>query len=251
MTQTTRSPVSVGRFDIFNSIDSLKSDGYGLVSSLEMTALLNRFVGPQWAWGTFRESWNNLGVDTFMADSGTYRRRSYSTFDARAQHDRLERTEPRPHFQSTNYNRLNGGIDRVFMQTPSEVTDMPMMRIILEGFRFICEAQSGPRKWHCQVHQFRITATAAQNGFPTPEGLHRDGVDWVLIMLIARNNISGGKTTILGQDGRETELTMMRPMSALLLNDNRVQHAVSSISPIDPAKPSYRDTLVVTLTGLD
>ena len=33
-------------------------------------------------------------------------------------------------------------------------------------------------------------------GQPTPEGMHRDGVDWVLVLMVRRENIKSGETTI-------------------------------------------------------
>ncbi|MEJ0044812.1 MAG: 2OG-Fe dioxygenase family protein [Rhodospirillales bacterium] len=31
-------------------------------------------------WARFSDSWNDLGVDTYMADGGRYRRRRYAAF---------------------------------------------------------------------------------------------------------------------------------------------------------------------------
>jgi hypothetical protein len=33
-------------------------------------------------------------------------------------------------------------------------------------------------------------------GQPTPEGVHRDGVDYVLVLMVRRTNIAQGTTTI-------------------------------------------------------
>ena len=34
--------------------------------------------------------------------------------------------------------------------------------------------------WYVDVHQYRIEALGEDVGKPTPEGIHRDGADWVL-----------------------------------------------------------------------
>jgi hypothetical protein len=52
-----------------------------------------------------------------------------------------------------------------------------------------------------ELHQFRIEAGDGEAGLPTPEGAHRDGVDWVIVMLIDRVNVASGVTDIFANDG--------------------------------------------------
>jgi len=85
-------------------------------------------------------------------------------------------------------------------------------------------------------------------GLPTPEGVHRDGVDYVLVLLIARHNIVSGTTTI--HDGERRllgEFTLTTPFDAALVHDARVYHGVTAVEPLDPTAAAYRDVLVVTL----
>jgi hypothetical protein len=98
-----------------------------------------------------------------------------------------------------------------------------------------------------ECHQFRIEARAGEDGKPTPEGLHRDGVDWVLVMLVARENIAEGVTSI-HDNTRELlgRFTLTAPLDAAFVDDSRVYHGVTPVVPIDPARPAYRDVLVVT-----
>lgn len=252
--ETSVSTVAHAETEASAVIRSLKASGYAAIDAATVINLLNRFA-PSRVGATlddFSASWNRLGPDKFMKDGGTYRERSFSTFEARAPGHRLVQTEARPHFQAREHNHLNGGVDRVFMQTEDRVVSMPAMVAITEGFRQISEAVSPRRRWTCAVHQFRIITSTKQTGLPTPEGMHRDGVEWVLIMLIARQNVAGGKTTITRSDGaRLEEFTMVEPFSVLLLDDERLRHGVSEIEPVDPTIPAYRDTLVVTLKGLD
>ena len=79
------------------------------------------------------------------------------------------------------------------------------------------------------------------------EGVHRDGVDYVLVLLIQRHNIASGTTTIHAPDGRELgSFTLAAPFDAALVDDERVYHGVTPVEPIDPHQPAYRDVLVVT-----
>jgi hypothetical protein len=101
-----------------------------------------------------------------------------------------------------------------------------------------------------EVHQFRIEARAGQVGRPTPEGLHRDGVDYVLVLLIRRQNIARGTTSVHALDGRRLgDFTLTAPLDAALLDDSQVAHGVTSVQPIDPDEPAYRDVLVVTFSA--
>jgi hypothetical protein len=102
-------------------------------------------------------------------------------------------------------------------------------------------------QWHVEVHQFRIEACTGTSGEPTPEGSHRDGVDFVLVLLIDRHNIASGTTTIHSQDGQPLgEFTLTRPLDAALIHDPRVFHGVTPVTPLDPDEPARRDVLVVT-----
>ena len=100
------------------------------------------------------------------------------------------------------------------------------------------------------MHQFRILARPDAPGMPTPEGQHRDGVDWVLVMLVRRRNVASGVTSICTLDHRPLgAFTLTDPMDAVFVDDRRILHGVTPITPIDPTQPAYRDVLVVTLRG--
>jgi len=109
----------------------------------------------------------------------------------------------------------------------------------------------GPLKpgsaWHIEAHQFRIEARADAAGLPTPEGVHRDGVDYVIVMLVDRVNIESGTTTVHALDGRELgSFTLARAFDAALVDDSRVMHGVTPVRPMDAARAAWRDVLVVT-----
>jgi len=198
-------------------------------------------------WVLFAASWNHLSVDAYMADGGRYRRRRFAAFLVSA--DDIIRKPHQPHYQSRDYNALNGGIERWFDACAIAVTQHPLMQSCLR----LCYAlfssltKEPPTAWHVEVHQFRIEAQGAQHGLPTPEGLHRDGVDWVLVLLIARENIAEGVTTIYDQNKQPLgSFTLTSSFDAALVDDSRVYHGVTAVEPIDPRRPAYRDVLVVT-----
>ena len=101
-------------------------------------------------------------------------------------------------------------------------------------------------RWFVEAHVFRID-TEGGIGRPTPEGAHRDGVDLVVVMLMARHNIKGGETRVFDARGPQgLRFTLTEPGSVLLLDDARMIHESTPVQPLDAAAPGWRDTLVLT-----
>jgi len=143
---------------------------------------------------------------------------------------------------------LNGGVERWFEPIEPGIGDGASMRAVLDCCHHVFGAMApGVRDWHVEAHQFRIEAQAGASGRPTPEGVHRDGVDYVLVLMVDRTNIASGTTTVYGPDRDELgSFTLSRPLDATLLDDHRVYHGVTAVEPLDPALPAHRDVLVVT-----
>ncbi|WIM09753.1 2OG-Fe dioxygenase family protein [Enhydrobacter sp.] len=220
--------------------------GYAFVEASDMRTALGRF-GTLADWAAFAESWNDLETDTYMADGGRYRRRRFAVFAAPRQ-GAIVRGAHQPHYQSLDYNTLNGGIERWFEPIRPEIADGPSFRTILEYCRSLFgRLAPDVAHWHVEAHQFRIEARPGEQGKPTPEGMHRDGVDYVLVLLVARRNIRSGTTTVHDLDKRALgSFTLTDPLDSALVDDARCYHGVTPVEPENPAQPAYRDVLVVT-----
>ena len=198
-------------------------------------------------WGDFAASYDDLAVDLYMADQGRYRRRRYGVFQLSAAGAEL--APHQPHFQSTDYNWLNGDIERWFEPIAPDIVNNQTLLAALS----LCYALFAPIRpevsiWHTEVHQFRIEASSDMHGSPTPEGIHRDGVDFVLVLLINRENIEAGTTTLHAPGGEKlAEFTLTEPGDAVWLDDQRLFHGVTPVQAADPSKPAYRDVLVITM----
>ena len=219
-------------------------DGFAFVHEAEMRGVLEAAGSEDWH--AFAESWNDLGLDTYMADGGRYRRRRHAAFSAGP--GGIARLPARPHYQSRDYNLLNGGVERWFQPVTEAVERMPAFAAILRTCQRVFDALSpGVSEWEVEVHQFRIEAQPGLVGRPTPEGMHRDGVDWVLVLMVRRENVASGETTI-HDEGRHLlgSFTLTRPMDAAWVDDRRVLHGVTPVEPRDPAGAAFRDVLVVT-----
>ncbi len=224
----------------------LAARGFARVPGAQMAALMGK-GGHSGALAPFFASWNRLETDAFMADGGRYRRRRIANFSAEPGVPGHLRGVHRPHFQAVVHNTLNGGVDRWFAPMEEEVAASAPMVALLGLGRAMAEALHGPHPWFVEAHQFRIEAAAGAPGFPTPEGVHHDGVDCVLIAMIARTNLAGGETVIEDDAGnRLAQFVLSDPLDTAILDDPRVRHGVTPVAPADPALPSCRDVLVLT-----
>lgn len=222
---------------------AIDEQGFVRVTALAMRDLLG---AEAWAaWPAFAATWDDLGPDLYMADGGRYRRRRHAAFQVAG--GVATRKVHQPHFQSRDYNPLNGGVQRWFEPVGLVAEASPVTRRVLS----LCEALFSDREegtdWHVEFHQFRIEAQPGEVGHPTPEGLHRDGVDWAFVMLVERRNVAEGVTQIGTAQGVELgRFALVEPADAVFLDDQRILHGVTPIHPLDPANPAFRDVLVVT-----
>ncbi len=220
--------------------------GFVRIPGRDMAAMLGDAAKPE-ELREFFASWSRLETDAFMADGGRYRRRRIANFRALPGVPGHVRGAHRPHFQAVVHNTLNGGVDRWFAPMEDAVAASAPLTALMEFGRDIADRLAGPQDWFVEGHQFRIEAAAGAPGFPTPEGVHHDGVDFVLIAMIARSNLVGGETVIEDDDGRPlARFLLEQPLDTALLDDPRVKHGVTPVQPADPALPSCRDVLVIT-----
>jgi hypothetical protein len=187
-------------------------------------------------------SWDRLVEDHYLRDGGNYRKRRHACF--RQVDDVIDQVPHRAHWQSQEYNALHGGMRRWFEPITAEVIDQPVWRQLLVTLGRIFRELKPVPEWFIEAHQFRIDTTDGI-GRPTPEGAHRDGVDFVAVFLVDRAGITGGETRVFeaaGPDGQR--FTLSESWSLLLLDDTRVIHESTPIQPLRDG--AHRDTLVLT-----
>ncbi len=204
------------------------------------------------AWPSFAQSWNDLVLDAYMQDNGRYRKRRHAAFNVCA-NGAITALPAQPHYQSLDYNTLNGGIARHFAPILPANRESPIFVELLQRFAELVQPLCADvQNWLAEAHQFRIEPTPDAAGLPTPEGVHRDGVDYVLVLMVARENIAAGTTTVHLAGGLEVgSFTLSQPLQAVWLDDSRIFHGVTAVHARDPALAAYRDVLVLTLRRLD
>jgi hypothetical protein len=196
---------------------------------------------------SFVHSWNTLEEDQYMADGGRYRKRRHAVFEATQRAPKPRLMPYQPHYQTEDHNQLNGGIARYFAPIMPDLIESPTLTALLDFGRQLFSRMSGANQWHIELHQFRIEARDGQKGSPTPEGVHRDGVDFVIVVMINRVNIESGATTIYNLDNQQVgEFTLLETFDMAIVDDHKVYHGVTPITQQDVTQEAYRDVLVIT-----
>ena len=233
---------------------ALRQDGLSLLLPADLTTSL-ALPAPQWTqdWNALTESWNRLAPDAHLKDGGHYRRRRHACFIQDLASETLTQTSHRAHWQPTDYNALHGGFERWFEPVEPAVAQAPAWLELLTSLGHLFARVKPVPRWYIEAHQFRID-TAEGVGRPTPEGAHRDGVDFVVVLMVARRGVKGGETRVFDAHGSHgMRFLMQAPLTALLLDDERVIHETTPLFPADEHAPDrgLRDTLVLTYRAGD
>ncbi|MFT4256125.1 MAG: 2OG-Fe dioxygenase family protein [Pseudoxanthomonas sp.] len=222
-------------------LSTVRKRGYAVVAPTDL-AVLAGCTGADFE--ALRPDWDSLPPDNYLKDGGRYRRRRHACFVV--QGEAITQTPHRAHWQSLDYNALHGGMQRWFEPVAATTVQALAWRGLLVAIAALCSELKGAQPWYVEAHQFRID-TSDGIGRPTPEGAHRDGVDFVAVILVGREGIKGGETRVFEYDGPNGQrFTLTRPWSLLFLDDQRVIHESTPIQPIDPVAGGHRDTLVLT-----
>lgn len=223
-----------------SAVESLTDTGYAFLSPAEVASELRVELGQLDA---LKEYWSALPRDEYLRDGGRYRSRRHSCFTQEG--NVLTLVPHRAHWQPTSYNALHGGLERWFEPIAPEVLQKPVWKQLVESIgATFARVRPAVKRWYIEAHQFRID-TSDGIGRPTPEGAHRDGVDFVALLLVQRRNVRGGETRVFDAHGPSgVRFTMEQPWSLLLMDDERVIHETTPIQP--DGEGGVRDTLVLT-----
>jgi hypothetical protein len=229
-------------------VDILGKKDFIYLKSTQAIELLSNMAGARIGNDQlFLDSWNTLEEDQYMADGGRYRKRRHATFVTNSVDEAPMLMPYQPHYQTLDYNSLNGGVARYFAPILVDLINSRSLATLLKFGARLFSQISGNHPWHIELHQFRIEARDGQKGKPTPEGAHRDGVDFVIVVMIKRINIESGATSIYNLDNQLAgEFTMLESFDMAIVNDKKVYHGVTPIKQLNPDQEAYRDVLVMT-----
>lgn len=224
-------------------VQEMRDKGFCLVAPAQLGAVTG--VAPD-ALDPLRTSWDALPRDAYLRDGGRYRSRRHASYVQALADATLADVPHRAHWQPVDYNALHGGIERWFEPVTPDIAGNTIWRNFILRVGELCASTlaAPPERWYIEAHQFRID-TAEGIGRPTPEGAHRDGVDFVAVVLVNRRGVKGGESRVFDAHGPSgVRFTLTEPWSVLLLDDARVIHETTPIQPDGEA--GVRDTLVIT-----
>ena len=220
-------------------IPALQSSGYAVLKAADVGQLTHCELAEL---DLLRPSWEDLPQDRYLKDGGHYRRRRHSCFIVSG--PEFTQTPHRAHWQPVEYNALHGGMHRMFEPIVASTIALPAWPKLLCALGAVFSQASAAQPWYVEAHQFRIDTTDGI-GRPTPEGAHRDGVNFVAVLLVGREHIIGGESRVFDANGSNGKrFTLTEPWTLLMLDDERVIHESTPIQPT--AEGGHRDTLVLT-----
>lgn len=220
----------------------LETQHYSLIRSSELSI-------PD----TLRQDWLSLAidyaslpVDAYLPNNGKYRFRRYGRYYFMPSSEELLPLPHEDYFQSTDINSVTGGIVRKFAPLSDTIfSNKFLQELIRFDFRhFPIAEQLKTEPWDVHVHLIRVTANAGESGHPTPEGMHKDGAEFVTVHLAELVNADGGAVTIYDNDKQElVSYQLDQVMDFYLFNDDMLWHKANPITPIDPAHQAVRSIL--------
>ncbi len=193
----------------------------------------------------YRESFNDLGPDDYHpAESGGRTRRLgqyHATYDLKTGDSVITKLKTELFLQGET-NKLTGHIHRPFLSV--EVDLKPYIKHGFVEVNKIWPLTGYGNEWLINCHQIRVHAAQTQEGIPVPEGIHKDGAEFVIMACVARERVKGGISHIYEDENQPPVygVTLM-PGQAVMVNDKEVFHMVSPLISVETH--GYRDMILM------
>ncbi len=228
---------------IIGLYDSLESN---LCVVTHINSLFHDGIQDNNNWKEFRNAWNDLEQDEYMNDNGDYRMRRFCKLKYVGDNNTLWMKEYDHYYQDIKINPLNGGLKRWFSPMKLETFNNTIFNLLIKEVCQKITELTDQVDWDINVYLNRIIAKDNKLGKPSPEGIHKDGVKYSLLLLIDRVNIEGGENTIYDLDKKPIlSHTLMKEGECIIFSDHATFHYASPIVQVDNSKLGYRDLLVV------
>ena len=142
--------------------------------------------------------------------------------------------------QSSEYNEHQGGVERAFEPIEDGAIYGHTVQDCLARFASACEIPDGIE---IEIHQMRVLAT--DEGQLSPEGVHQDGYDRIMMMGVRRSNITGGDMLLYRTKTGDPVVNMtLEDGEYAILNDRVMWHNGSKPEKINPDQEGFMDFIV-------
>jgi hypothetical protein len=247
----SHSGVSLAGKSLIN--EQLSSDGFSWISGKQY-CLTNTM---QDCWHEMGSVWDRLVLDRYLSDGGSYRERRMGKYHFFPSGDRLEKQDVEGiYYQASSINGTNGGVKRKSGPLEPAFANNPLLHSLIRLYYTLLPV---PDVWHEQgwlvyVHPFRILADAHAIGYPTPEGIHRDGHLFTVQIFVCKENVveDSAESQIWSQDERSLLFAKIFqcPLDTLVINDERVKHCVTPLRASGSAR-GKRDIFTINFNLLN
>ena len=194
----------------------------------------------------FMTSYNNLPIDKYVEDNDLPKRfRRYMRYEVNTEiHDKYSTFSSDDRTFSQNVSDYRGEprsfelIEPMNVDNPwlkNFITQISALSVLNECIKAdVCVLDSKIKKLTVDVHQVRQIAYPEQESHNSPEGIHRDGADYIVSALVMnRINIRGGESIIYDKDKKEIYRTTLKENEGIFQEDTGQWHYVSGIEPIN------------------
>ncbi|MFF8786666.1 2OG-Fe dioxygenase family protein [Streptomyces sp. NPDC015125] len=192
--------------------------------------------------GELLDSYDDLPVDDYMGNGTRFKR--FSQYRLSPAEGDAWNFEVLPHRDYTAYKKFNkaaGGIRRTYEPLQADFTEL-----ISRGISGI--GLDRAEDWQINVHQNRTRAEAGRPGPLTPEGVHHDGHEFVMIAVLRRENVGGGETRLWKPGADEPFWSgTLQAGQAVLLDDKAIAHDVTDVVAAGD-RPGHRDIVIVAFS---
>lgn len=189
------------------------------------------------------EHWNELPLDNYLSDNGKYRSRRFVELVYDHTMRSLGNTGNSNFYQPDEYNDVNIGVRRFSGIKHDFLEHQVIQGILIHFAQKFCDALDVQRL-ELSLHQVRVTGTDDVAGQPTPEGIHKDGVDYSCQILFRRENVAGGESLIFDNNRQlQFGVTVMEPLEFYSFRDTEIYHSVTPVLPACSGRPAFRDIL--------
>src|SRR6266853_759083 len=141
----------------------------------------------------FQSQWNHLVKDPYLPQQYGIRFRRHGSFEYNSATGLFIQLPSGSYEQSKEMNPVMGGIERKFQPLDLDKKALNTLKGILNYGTMLFDVKG---KWKMHTHMIRIPSHVSLIGWPSPEGVHSDGFEYIAIHLIARKSIKGADTTI-------------------------------------------------------
>jgi hypothetical protein len=189
------------------------------------------------------DSYDRLPHDEYMGNLTRYKRFSQYrlAWDSSGADWTFDRLAHRDYTAFKEFNPIGGGIRRKY--EPLEADFSPIIRQGIQALQL-----DNSEDWQINVHQNRTVATPEKPGQLTPEGVHHDGHEFVLIAILRRHSVTGGVTRLWNPGEDEPFFSdVLEPGQAVVIDDRAIAHDVTDVLP-ENGQPGNRDILITAFS---